>query len=62
MGNTLSSLQRSRTEEAPESRMFILLIQDIFKGWMDEVHRLSHVRLFLGGVVFDILAVEANVS
>lgn len=42
--------------------MFILLIQDIFKGWMDEVHRLSHVRLFLGGVVFDILAVEANVS
>lgn len=42
--------------------MFILLIQDIFVGRMDEVHRLSHVRLFLGGVVFDILAVEANVS
>lgn len=62
MGNTLSSLWRSRTEEAPESRMFILLFQNIFKGRMDEVHRLSHVRLFLGGVVFDILAVEANVS
>lgn len=43
MGNNLSSLQRWRTEEAPESMMFILLFQDVFGGWMDEVHRLFSV-------------------
>ena len=43
MGNNLSSLQHWRTEEAPESMMFILLFQDVFGGWMDEVHRLFSV-------------------